>query len=84
MKWTGQLRTPATKKPMHTEPFALRQYRGFATGKSRNRLAASSAELTTSISRLDLPEPGRPVKTWSDIPANVLWCARNAMAGRLF
>ena len=41
MKWTGQFRASAAKKPMHTEPFALRQYRGFATGKSCNRLAAS-------------------------------------------
>jgi hypothetical protein len=42
MKWTGQLRTPAAKKPMHTEPFALRQCRGLTTGKSRNWLAASN------------------------------------------
>ena len=84
VKWTGQFRMPAAKKSMHTEPFASRQCRGFATGKRRNRSAARSAESTTSISRLDLPEPGIPVKTWSDIPANVLSYARDAMAGGLF
>ncbi|HEX9425667.1 MAG TPA: hypothetical protein VF899_20685 [Pyrinomonadaceae bacterium] len=42
MKWTCQVGAPAAQKPLHTQPFALRQYRGFAAGESRDRLAASN------------------------------------------